>query len=117
MRRYMPGPHARFLELIESTSNIREYAEQHLSPELSEAYNVALIELGKFRDIHIQIVTRYIITPSRKAGSRGKPGLNIAIVSTNKDSTKGLQGTGGTELLPFLKQSRDETNGTVLEYE
>lgn len=111
----MPGPHARFIEYIESTSNIREFVEGHPSLELFEAYNIALIELGKFRDIHIQIVTRYIINPSRKAGSGGEAGLNIAIVSSNRGSTKGLQGTGGTELLPFLKQSRDETNGTVLD--
>jgi len=113
MRNYMPGPHREFLKHVESISNIRKYVEKCLVLEVVEAYNMAVNELRKFRDIHIQIVTRYIMIPSRKFASTGNSGLNLAIASSNA-SAKGLQGTGGTMLLPFLRQGRDETKNTVL---
>ncbi|KAH6666797.1 indoleamine 2,3-dioxygenase-like protein [Halenospora varia] len=117
MRNYMPGPHRSFLQTMESISNIRSYASTSPIPEVLDAYNFAVKENEKFRDIHIQIVTRYIIRPSRAQTSAGKGaggGLNLAVASTNGD-TKSLQGTGGTELLPFLRGVRDEVRQTALE--
>ncbi|KAF4618121.1 hypothetical protein G7Y89_g14988 [Cudoniella acicularis] len=115
MRNYMPGPHRAFLTHMSQISNLRAYADNSLIPEVLEAFNFAVIELEKFRDIHIQIVTRYIITPSTKAAPNSGGGLNLAIASSAKKDTKGLHGTGGTELLPFLRQSRDETRYTALD--
>ncbi|TVY83708.1 Indoleamine 2,3-dioxygenase [Lachnellula suecica] len=114
MRNYMPGSHRQFLQHMESIANIRQYAETTAATEVSEAYNQAVEEMSRFRDIHIQIVTRYIITPSRQQVPPSTSGMNLAIASTNAD-TKGLHGTGGTELLPFLRQSRDETKQAALE--
>lgn len=60
-------------------------------------------------------MTRYIILPSRKAAvTPSVGGLNLAVASSNIKSPKGLSGTGGTELMPFLKQSRNETKETTL---
>jgi indoleamine 2,3-dioxygenase len=81
---------------------------------VTAAYNLAVARLAAFRDIHIQIVTRYIILPSRKAPATQSGGLNLAVASTMRKSGEGLSGTGGTELMPFLKQSRDETRGATL---
>jgi indoleamine 2,3-dioxygenase len=114
MRNYMPGKHRHFLQHLESVANIRRYAETTSAHEVTEAYNRAVEALGKFRDIHIQIVTRYIINPSRRNSPSGHPGINLAIASTNVNSTKELHGTGGTQLLPFLKQSRDETKDSAI---
>ncbi len=108
----MPGKHRDFLQYIESIANIRSYAESTSDSEVTEAYNVAVEELKKFRDIHIGIVTRYIIIPSKQHSSTGNAGLNLAVASANPASTRELHGTGGTQLLPFLKQSRDETRDT-----
>jgi indoleamine 2,3-dioxygenase len=112
MRNYMPGPHRDFLNHISSLSNIRPYIENCTVPEVVEAYNFAVAELARFRDIHIGIITSYIIIPSKRYSPTGNPGLNLAVAtakSVTTNGTKGLHGTGGTDLLPFLKQSRDET--------
>ncbi|KAF2124857.1 Indoleamine 2,3-dioxygenase [Dothidotthia symphoricarpi CBS 119687] len=120
MRRYMPGPHARFLDDIEAIANIRSYVDNHQdNTELLAAFNEAVAALSGFRDKHIALVTRYIIIPSRMA----KPAHNIkrtdiASASTKISSEKGqtleLRGTGGTKLIPFLRTSRDETSETAV---
>lgn len=114
MRNYMPGPHRRFLQHIESIANIRQYVENAAASEVTKAYNLAVKELSNFRDIHIQIVARYIIMPSKHQASNGIPGMNLAVASAN-GSARSLHGTGGTELLPFLRQSRDETRRTAFD--
>ncbi|KAJ8115641.1 hypothetical protein OPT61_g2759 [Boeremia exigua] len=116
MRDYMPGPHKRFLDEIESIANIRSYVDSHQDNiELLQAYNEAVAALSRFRDIHIALVTRFIVIPARQ----GRPAQfadrkDIASMSTKmaseKPQTQELVGTGGTKLIPFLRTSRDETN-------
>lgn len=40
-------------------------------------------------------------------------GLNLAVATTKKGG-KDVRGTGGTQLIPFLKQSRDETRNMTV---
>lgn len=123
VREYMPGPHARFLAHVAEKGNFKEMAEganggSEEEEALREAFSAATAALGAFRDKHIQIVTRYIILPSRRAAAsggevaRGKGGnggrQNLATSSARRDG-KELTGTGGTTLVPFLKKTRDET--------
>ncbi|KAG5930149.1 hypothetical protein E4U42_002888 [Claviceps africana] len=114
MRLYMPGPHARFLADVTQVANIREFVEANGTDyELCLAYDACLAMLSAFRDKHIAIVTRYIITPSREARARSRsqnrrPVNNLTAASRNA-KTKSQTGTGGTALIPFLKQARDET--------
>ncbi|KAH3670329.1 hypothetical protein WICMUC_004898 [Wickerhamomyces mucosus] len=108
MKSYMPGPHQRFLSHLSQVANIRQYVLDQKHPELTLSYDACLAMLKAFRDKHIQIVTRYIILQARlykKAGSSNtlRSGLSK---SAGKDEQKG---TGGTSLIPFLKQCRDET--------
>ncbi|EME43350.1 hypothetical protein DOTSEDRAFT_132601 [Dothistroma septosporum NZE10] len=114
MRKYMPGPHARFLDDIEAISNIRSYVDSHKeNRELATAYNDAVAGLSQFRDKHIQLVTRYIILPARMgkpAQSTGRQDLATASTKLAPGLPQELVGTGGTKLIPFLKASRDETS-------
>lgn len=111
VRDYMPGPHRRFLTHITRMGSIRELAMIPPVTEdqqrLREVYTAATDALSIFRNKHIQIVTRYIILPSRQSAKGGRQ--NLASSSTDKDRQE-LTGTGGTKLVPFLKQSRDETS-------
>lgn len=117
MRRYMPGPHRRFLERVSDVANIREYVESRPSDRgLSTAYDACLAMLRAFRDKHIQMVSRYIIVKSRESRSGSRPGRSPAETqkidlarSSRAPGNKKLRGTGGTALIPFLKQARDET--------
>ncbi|KAL2007686.1 hypothetical protein VTN00DRAFT_7668 [Thermoascus crustaceus] len=113
MRSYMPGPHRRFLKLLAQISNIRPYAMSHKADSnVRGAYNAAVLMLRSFRDVHIQIVARYIIAPAQKAPSQGlteKRNLATASSGAIDSGTNSLCGTGGTSLIPFLRKTRDET--------
>ncbi|KAK4133924.1 Indoleamine 2,3-dioxygenase [Trichocladium antarcticum] len=143
MRQYMPGPHARFLDHVQTVANIRDFVEQnkHDRP-LSVAYDACLAMLRALRDKHIAIVTRYIVLPSREVRARSRSPaatrrkLNLATAASRPQpqgiaydargaaaeqeaaaAKKGgnLKGTGGTALIAFLKQARDETGEPAIE--
>jgi indoleamine 2,3-dioxygenase len=148
MRRYMPGRHRRFLQHVERIANIRPFVEQHTdNAALRVAYDACLAMLRHFRDVHIQMVSRYIIVKSRERQSteprspaastvRSMPTskrINLATASSSHDTLasagpqaagganadhsrlRKLRGTGGTALIPFLKQARDETGEPAID--
>ena len=119
MRKYMPGPHGRFLDDVEAIANIRSYVEGLEENEtLTTAFNDAVKALSVFRDKHIALVSRYIIIPSRlPKPEKSVIRRDIASASTKmalEAQTQELRGTGGTKLIPFLRTSRDETNETMV---
>src|SRR5437899_7885490 len=68
MRKYMPGPHRRFLEHLCLIPNIHSYTESRPDNiELCTTYNKCLDALEQFRAAHKLIVTRYIIVPASQA--------------------------------------------------
>jgi len=124
VREYMPGPHRRFLEYVTRLGNFRSLVAEADSStmegiDVNSAYHLATRTLADFRNKHLAIVTRYIIIPSRQSyrKAQGSNKSNLATVSSRiqeigdsvEPEQRELTGTGGTALLPFLKQSRDET--------
>ncbi|KAK9789866.1 putative indoleamine 2,3-dioxygenase [Seiridium cardinale] len=101
VRDYMPASHRRFL-----------------LDRFCATYIRATETLGVFRSKHITLVTRYIVLPSRRAATAQSGKQNLASASAEVQAIGGrggpeadaeLKGTGGTTLIPFLKQVRDET--------
>lgn len=115
MRNYMPGKHLDFLHQIETTTMIRDYVMQHhdTNPDLVLSYDACLAMLKLFRDKHIQIVTRYIVLQAKKTNTMGSSGTLRSGLAKKKKQGAEEKGTGGTSLLPFLKQCRDETGDSA----
>jgi indoleamine 2,3-dioxygenase len=109
----MPGPHRRFLELLTKLTNIRPYALAHDEHSgVRTAYSAAAMSLSGLRSKHMQLVARYIVLASKTKPAGDDSGrVNIATVTSNKGSDQDpeFQGTGGTSLMPFLKQTRNAT--------
>ncbi|KAG6910272.1 hypothetical protein DXG01_012084 [Tephrocybe rancida] len=116
MQMYMPRHHRSFLNhLSASPRPLRAVVSQSTDTALLEAYNTAIMAVKEFRDAHMMIVALYIIGPSRKAA----PSISVATVRPDIEKDYGdldtpLKGTGGTELVKFLKDVRDRTAGAVL---
>ncbi|RYO94664.1 hypothetical protein DL766_007958 [Monosporascus sp. MC13-8B] len=115
VRSYMPEPHRRFLQHVSRMDSLRDFAlRSAVSDEqrrVRQSFQAATTALAEFRSKHMQMVTRYIIVPSRRQVETES--VNLAAASTRASSGKvrgaGLTGTGGTALIPFLRQTRDET--------
>ncbi|KDR68496.1 hypothetical protein GALMADRAFT_256718 [Galerina marginata CBS 339.88] len=122
MQLYMPRHHRAFLNHLANDprplrnlvlqSAYREDDETDKAREegsaLLEAYNAAVMALKEFRDSHMIIVALYIIGPARHA----RHSLVEASTSTSPD--RGLKGTGGTDLVRFLKGVRDQTKEALM---
>ncbi|RDB29303.1 Indoleamine 2,3-dioxygenase 1 [Hypsizygus marmoreus] len=115
MQQYMPRHHRTFLNHLSSNPRpLRSIVTGANDPALLEAYNTAVLALKEFRDAHMIIVTLYIIGPSRKPAPSA--GTSVIRPDFEKDygNVESLKGTGGTELVKFLKDVRNRTVGAVL---
>ncbi|KAG8792008.1 hypothetical protein FRC12_007535 [Ceratobasidium sp. 428] len=73
--------------------------------ELQMAYDNSVAALKRFRDGHIKIATRYIVNMARSQVAQ-QP---IEVDTRGELTTDGIKGTGGTSLVPFLKECRNNT--------
>ena len=94
MRDYMPPKHRKYIEKIESSSQIRELVNQ--SSELKGSYNACLDQLTHFRSLHLKYAGMYIHKQSQQKNPFGRGGSTIT-------------GTGGTPFMSYLKKHHDET--------
>ena len=111
----MPGEHRRFLLAMTELPNLGDFVQTHHDNlELNQAYQDCLKALRSWRSKHIAVVSTYIVRPSRGVEERevvnGEHRTNGEVQGQDEE----LQGTGGSALIPFLKQSRDETVAQVL---
>lgn len=112
MRSYMPGQHRKFLEHVSLVANLRTFVELHANDsEIRLAFDDACKALALWRSSHLKIVSRYVTIIAAKPqdwtrNDTGGEKKNLALASKGE---KNLKGTGGTALMPFLKQARDET--------
>jgi indoleamine 2,3-dioxygenase len=113
MRDYMLKPHREFLSYLETISCLREYVlkqiegldelegddrKKEILTGLRDAYDNCVIWLKKFREGHMSLVAEYIISQQR--GKEGKKG--------SLENTAGGKGTGGTDLMGFLRPIRND---------
>lgn len=108
----MPGAHREFLAQVSTLPSLRSYVEANASDEvLIKAFNQCMREAKSWRGQHIAIVSKFIVQPAREADRSTKAaGLNSDPADGENDDA-GLQGTGGSALMPFLRGARDATVG------
>lgn len=112
MHAYMPGAHRGFLERVAQFPSLRTFvAARSNETDFTGAYNECVEQLRSWRGKHIAVVSKYIVQPARQAE---KP-AQVDKIETNgpseKDKELELQGTGGSALIPFLRQAKDDTVG------
>lgn len=90
MLQYMPPRHRAFVAALREQSTIRARAESGSAP-LRDAYNACIARTDEFRRKHIGLTSQFIV---RQASTHVGPGTT---------------GTGGTDFVEFLRESRVET--------
>ena len=89
-------------------SNADEEGGMEAETPLMRSYNAAVDALKRFRDSHIRVATLYIVSMSRRAKEESEE------AERQREKQGPAVGTGGTQLVPFLKGARDNTLRTVI---
>jgi len=75
-----------------------------------------VVALKEFRDAHMIIATLYVLGPARRVaqitGEGTKP--ESGPYAELGDGKEPLKGTGGTNLVRFLKDTRNRTNEAII---
>ncbi|KAI8363502.1 Indoleamine 2,3-dioxygenase [Mortierella sp. GBAus27b] len=134
MKGFMPAPHRALLDHLAQVANLRAYvlSKKELASDsdgqikdLVETFDACVQQIKLFRDTHIQIVTRYILTQAKRGPPEGwedyrvqvpaAPTTSTSSSTDNEEEEPAIQGTGGSDLMPFLKTNRDETNAAKVQ--
>ncbi|GAA6035062.1 hypothetical protein JCM8097_002167 [Rhodosporidiobolus ruineniae] len=142
MSHYMPGHHRAFLQHLSSLHSLnpsaprapvlpslRELAALH-PVELGAAYDTAVKAMKRFRDVHIRLATFFIVSQARREPTRNSPhwaGWEARRVQKEREEEEKrlrgiaeeqkrdvIAGTGGTDLVTFLKRCRDRTAEAIM---
>jgi indoleamine 2,3-dioxygenase len=108
----MPRRHREFLHAVEREPDIGTFVHTHSQNEqLRKAYADCLNALARFRNFHIQMVTRYVVLPAERRRREKNACANGAFKPKETGrpvSIAGANGTGGTRPIEFLKSVRDD---------
>ena len=120
MRLYMPRHHRNFLTHLENNprplrqlvTSISSGSEPSDSDQgLLKAYNDAVLSLKEFRSSHMNIVALFIIGPARHDRLISNSD-HVGFAGNEEPLSKG---TGGTDMVRFLKGIRDRTGDTLID--
>ncbi|KAF8808418.1 Indoleamine 2,3-dioxygenase [Phlegmacium glaucopus] len=110
MQSYMPKNHRMFLDHLKSNPRpLRMFVKDSNDEALLAAFNRAVLSLKEFRDAHMIIAALYILGPARREAKRR---MEASVSSTPRQPMKG---TGGTNLVKFLKDTRNRTKETIID--
>lgn len=112
MLNYMPKKHREFLLKIKQNTCIKQFVleKKETDGPLTLSYDACLAMMKLLREKHLQIVTRYIVLQQKKEKLLGSYSTARSSLSkTHAPWERETKGTGGTSLLRFLKQCRDES--------
>ena len=113
MQTYMPKNHRLFLSHLKINPRpLRTFVMDKNDEALMIAFNLTVVALKEFRDAHMIIASLYILGPARRAAKRKLEVAEAGIKPTPRAQPP--KGTGGTNLVRFLKDTRDQTKETII---
>ncbi|TKC49317.1 hypothetical protein EI555_018905 [Monodon monoceros] len=106
MRTYMPSAHQNFLRSLESGPSVRKFVLSKGDATLQEIYNECVQAMVSLRNYHLQIVAKYIVIPASQPSKRKQ--------TSEEPSEPKSKGTGGTDIMEFLRTVRSTTVNSLL---
>ncbi|XP_037380247.2 indoleamine 2,3-dioxygenase 1-like [Talpa occidentalis] len=106
MRTYMPPAHRNFLRSLESEPSVREFIKSKNDANLKDCYNKCVSAMVALRNYHLAIVCKYIVTPARQQSQKNQ--------TAEESEAAENRGTGGTNIMDFLKTVKNRTQHFLL---
>ncbi|XP_068388152.1 indoleamine 2,3-dioxygenase 1 [Eschrichtius robustus] len=106
MRTYMPSAHQNFLRSLESGPSVRKFVLSKGDATLQEIYNECVQAMVSLRNYHLQIVVKYIVIPASRPSKKKQ--------TSKEPSEPKSKGTGGTDIMGFLRTVRSTTVNSLL---
>ncbi|XP_061033384.1 indoleamine 2,3-dioxygenase 1 [Eubalaena glacialis] len=106
MRTYMPSAHQNFLRSLESGPSVRKFVLSKGDATLQEIYNECVQAMVSLRNYHLQIVVKYIVIPASRPSKKKQ--------TSEEPSEPKSKGTGGTDIMDFLRAVRSTTVNSLL---
>ncbi|XP_069473732.1 indoleamine 2,3-dioxygenase 2 [Ambystoma mexicanum] len=117
MRDYMPPYHKAFLEEVQAIPPLQQYILSSGNSKLLTAYNNCAGALIELRNYHITIVSKYVSIAGAKAKAKRDQANSNGPHLARSPSFLEEMGTGGTNVISFLKNVRDGTKKVTLSAE
>ncbi|XP_070579513.1 myoglobin-like [Ptychodera flava] len=99
MRRYMLPAHRKLIEDLRKGPSTKTFVDKCSNEKTTKAYDDCLQAVADFRSSHLKIVARFITIPLRK--------------DERKTEDAVAKGTGGSDVLKYLKSTRSATTDTM----
>lgn len=111
----MPPAHKELIEDISKQPSLKSFVQQQANEQLKEVFHECVTKILDFRNYHINIVSRFITVPATRARQiraqnrqSGEEEISRAPIALEE------RGTGGSSIMIFLKNVRNETKDAVL---
>ncbi|XP_035497015.1 indoleamine 2,3-dioxygenase 1 [Scophthalmus maximus] len=115
MRNYMPPAHKQLIQDISLQPSLRGFVQQQASERLNQAFHLCVTRILSLRSYHINVVSRFITVPAARARQLRKQGLDLEGEMISRAPTAlEERGTGGSGIMTFLKDVRDQTKDALL---
>lgn len=111
----MPPAHRRLVEDISAQPSLKTFVQQRASEELTQAFQNCVRKLLALRNYHISVVSRFITIPAARARQIRDQTIEVEEEIVSKaPAVLEERGTGGSSIMMFLKNVRNETKDAVL---
>lgn len=115
MRSYMPPVHRKLIEDISIQPSLKRFVQQQASGQLTQAFQNCVTKLLALRNYHISIVGRFITIPAARARQIRDQTFEVEEEIISKaPAVLEERGTGGSSIMTFLKNVRNETKDAFL---
>ncbi|KAF9068205.1 Indoleamine 2,3-dioxygenase [Rhodocollybia butyracea] len=109
MRMYMLGKHREYLQHLEQSPSMRDFACRMYT--LRDPYNDAVAALKKLRSLHMRIAMSYVVSMSKTTAPWT---VHSPVSKREQQEIDQVRGTGGNKVAALLKAGVDATSQSAL---
>lgn len=117
MRSYMPPAHRKLIEDISMQPSLKAFVQQQASERLTQAFHKCVAKLLDLRNYHLSVVSRFITVPAARARKIRDQPFEVQELISKAPAVLEEIGTGGSSIMMFLKNVRNETKDAFLSEE